>query len=95
MSEEFTKMLCDGFKYIRTEWDSVLWREMLRAGERKCRYIKNGGLIGQIVRAFMAALAIDVIWMWLEVYVYGEARPNEVNTIIMAIMIPFIFKAVR
>lgn len=95
MSEEFTKMLCDGFKYIRTEWDSVLWKEMIKACEQKCRYIENGGMFGRIIRTFMAALAIEVIWMWLEIYAYGKTMPNEVDTIIMAIMIPFIFKAVR
>lgn len=95
MSEEFKKMVHNMPDHLRTNRDWDLWHEMIHAGAELCKYERNGGIIGHMFRTFIAILAIYVIWGLLEVYVYGNVQSRAVDTIIMVLIIPFIFKAVR
>lgn len=38
---------------------------------------------------------MGIVWKLLELYAYGEVQPRAVDTIMMLLILPFIFKAVR
>lgn len=40
-------------------------------------------------------VAICLVWQWMELAVYGEVQPRVVDDIMMVLISPFIYKAIR
>lgn len=95
MSEDFMEAIREVGQHQRTVRDCELWNEMLEAAIQNIKYIRRGGLVGQVFRSSLVISAVDIIWKLLELYVYGEVQPRAVDTIMMLIMLPFVFKAMR
>ena len=93
MSEDFMEAIREVGQHQRTTRDYELWNEMLDAAIQNIRYIKRGGLVGQVFRSSLVMVVVDIIWKLLELYIYGEVQPRAVGTMMVMIMFPFVFKA--
>ena len=95
MSEDFMEAIREVVQHQRTTRDYELWNEMLDAAIQNIRYIKRGGLVGQVFRSSLVMVVVDIIWKLLELYIYGEVQPRAVDTMMVLIMFPFVFKTMR
>lgn len=95
MSDDFKRAIREVGKHQWTVRDYELWSEMLDAAIRNCKYLRHGGLFGQILRSSLVMVVMGIVWKLLELYAYGEVQPRAVDTIMMLLILPFIFKAVR